>query len=64
MISVKDLKESDLFKGLDTKKLQRFVKHFTEGNFQAGEMIFLQGKPARNLYILLEGEVILGVYET
>ena len=61
MISIKDLRESDLFKGLDGKQLQLFIKHFTEGNFQSGEMIFFQGKPARNLYILLEGEVTLGI---
>jgi CRP-like cAMP-binding protein len=61
MISTKDLKEADLFKGLNTKQLQLFVKHFAEGNFQREEMIFSQGKPAQNLYILFEGEVILGI---
>lgn len=61
MIPIKDLKEADLFKGLNAKQLQLFNKHFTEMNFQAGEVIFSQGAPAQNLYILLEGEVTLGI---
>jgi CRP-like cAMP-binding protein len=61
MISIKDLKEADLFKGLDTKQLQLFGKHFTEVNFKVGETVFAQGEPAQNLYILLEGEVTLGI---
>jgi len=61
MISIRDLKEAELFKGLDAKQLQLFGKHFTEMNFQAGEGVFSQGDPAQNLYILLEGEVTLGI---
>src|SRR4030042_5186131 len=61
MNSIKDLKETDLFKGLDTKQLQLLGKHFTERNFQTGEAVFSQGGPAENLYILLEGEVTLGI---
>jgi CRP-like cAMP-binding protein len=61
MISIKDLKEADLFKGLSTKQLQLFDKHFTEVNFKAGETVFTQGEPAQNLYILMDGEVILGI---
>jgi CRP-like cAMP-binding protein len=61
MNSIKDLKETDLLRGLDMKQLQLFDKHFTEKNFQAGEAVFSQGGPAQNLYILLEGEVNLGI---
>lgn len=61
MVSIRDLKEADLFKGLNTKQLQLFGKYFKEENFETGEVIFSQGEPARNLYILLEGEVTLGV---
>ena len=61
MIPIKELKETILFKGLNTKQLQLFHKHFTEENFQTGEVIFSQGEPAQSLYILLEGEVSLGV---
>lgn len=61
MIAIKDLKEADLFKGLNTRQLQLFGKHFTEVNFKAGETIFTQGESAQNLYILLEGEVTLGI---
>ena len=61
MISIKDVKEADLFKGLNVKQLQRLSKHFIEKGFQAEEVIFSQGEPARNLYILMEGEVTLGI---
>jgi CRP-like cAMP-binding protein len=61
MIPVKELKEADLFKKLSTRQLQQMGKHFTEENFEAGEVIFTQGEAAKNLYILLEGEVTLGI---
>jgi CRP-like cAMP-binding protein len=61
MNSIKDLKETDLFKGLDTKQLQLLGKLFTEEYFHTGEAVFSQGGPAENLYILLEGEVTLGI---
>ncbi len=61
MISMKDLKETDLFKGLNTRQLQLFVKHLREEELKTGEVIFYQGSPAQNLFILLEGEVILGI---
>ena len=61
MVPIKDLKEADLFKTLNTEQLQPFRKHFTEENFETGEVIFLQGGQAKNLYILLEGEVTLDV---
>ncbi len=61
MTSIKDLKEAELFMGLNARQLQLFSKHFMEKNFQAGEAAFAQGEPAENLYILLEGEVTLGI---
>jgi len=61
MITIKELKEADLFKRLNTKQLQRLGKHLDEKSFQTGEIIFSQGEPAQSLYILLEGEVTLGV---
>ena len=61
MVPIKDLKEAELFNALNTKQLQPFRKHFTEENFETGEVIFSQGKQAKNLYILLEGEVTLDV---
>ena len=61
MNALKDLRESDLFKGLDMKQLKLFGKHFTKKTFEAGELVFVQGGLAENLYILLEGEVTLGI---
>jgi len=61
MIAARDLKEADLFKGLNTKQLQLLAKHFTEQNFLSGQVVFSQGTPSENLYVLLEGEVTLAV---
>ena len=61
MIPVKDLKEANLFKKLNTRELQQLGKHFTEESFEAGDVIFTQAEVAKNLYILLEGEVTLGI---
>jgi CRP/FNR family transcriptional regulator len=61
MISIKDLKEAELFKGLNSKQLQRLGKHFIEEDFQNGQVVFLQGTPAEQLYIFLDGEVSLGI---
>jgi len=61
MISIKDLKEADLLKGLSVKQLQTLSKHFMEEGFQVGEVIFHQGERAQKLYILVEGEVTLGI---
>lgn len=58
---IKDLKEADLFKGLDMKQLQLYSKHFTEKSFESGALVFAQGGHAENLYVLLEGEVTLGI---
>jgi CRP-like cAMP-binding protein len=55
------VKEADLFRELNVKQLQRLSKNFIETSFQAGEVIFSQGEPAQKLYILVEGEVILGI---
>jgi len=61
MIPIKELKGADLFKKLNTRQLQQLGKHFVEKRFEAGEIIFAQGEAAKNLYILLEGEVTLGI---
>jgi len=61
MISITVLKEATLFKGLNTKQLQLFARHFREEEFDAGEVIYSQGSQAENLFILLEGEVALGI---
>lgn len=61
MISIKDVKEADLFRGLNVKQLRQLSKHFVEKSYQPGEVIFSQGEPAQKLYILMEGEVTLGI---
>ncbi len=61
MISLKDLKEAELFKGLNSNQLQRLGKHFLEEDFPVGQTVFSQGTPAEKLYILLDGEVSLGI---
>ena len=61
MTIIKDLKEADLFKDLTAYQIQRIAKHVEEQSFQPQDVIFSQGEPAQHLYILLEGEVTLGV---
>jgi CRP-like cAMP-binding protein len=61
MISLKDLKEVELFRGLNSKQLQRFGKHLLEEDFSIGQTVFSQGTPAEKLYFLLDGEVSLGI---
>jgi CRP-like cAMP-binding protein len=61
MISSKDLKEAELFKGLNSKQLQCLIKHLMEEDFQIGQVVFSQGTPAEKLYILLDGQVSLGI---
>ena len=55
------MKEAILLKGLNTRELQLYVRHFKEEEFKAGDVIFLQGSRAQNLYILIDGEVALGI---
>jgi CRP-like cAMP-binding protein len=61
MISIRDLKEAELFKGLNSKQLQYLTKHLIEEEFQIGQVVFSQGAPAEKLYILLDGQVSLGI---
>jgi CRP/FNR family transcriptional regulator len=61
MVSMKELRDADLFRGLNKNQLQLLIKHANEEHFAAGEVIFFQGEIAQNLYVLLEGEVSLGV---
>lgn len=61
MISIKDLKEAELFKGLNSKQLQSLSKHLIEEDFQIGQVVFSQGTPAEKLYVLLDGQVSLGI---
>ncbi len=61
MVSIKDMQTADLFKTLSSRQLQPFRKHFTEESSETGDVLFLQGEQAKNLYILLEGEVTLAV---
>jgi hypothetical protein len=43
------------------RQLRLFDKHFTEKTFETRGLVFTQGGLAENLYILLEGEVTLGI---
>ncbi len=58
---IKDLKETDLFKDLTAYQIQQVAKLAEERSFQPQDVIFSQGETAKHLYILLEGEITLGV---
>jgi len=61
MILMKELRDADLFKGLNKNQLQLLLKHAKEEQFEVGKVIFSQGEVAQDLHVLLEGEVSLGV---
>lgn len=48
-----------IFEGLDCNQLHQLSPFFAECQFPKDYVIFEQGQPAENLYILLEGEVVI-----
>jgi len=48
-----------LFPSFEKEKIQRFAEHFSQKSFQADEVIYYQGAPSQDLYIVQSGEVQL-----
>ena len=47
------------FKGLNAGQLQLLTKSAWEMQFEAGQTIFREGRPANRFYLILEGDVLL-----
>src|SRR4030042_440281 len=59
MTVLNTLKESELLGGLETSKLRKLVSLCHEEFFREGTMVFKEGDEAKDLYILMEGKVVL-----
>jgi len=59
MIGLEALRKSDLFEGLGDDELIAIAKLAREVTCEAGEIIFREGDPARDLYIVREGRVAI-----
>lgn len=54
-----DYAQLSIFEGLDCNQINQLSPYFTECQFPKDQVIFEQGQPAENLYILLDGEVVI-----
>jgi len=59
MISASQLKEFSFFKGFDDAELEKIAAVAEEETFDAGAQMYQKGDPARALFMVLEGKIIL-----
>ncbi len=59
MLSTNHLKGFSYFKGFSDPELEKLAATATEETYDAGIQIYKTGDPARNLYLIQEGKVIL-----
>ena len=57
MVLLKDLKMSEIFDGLTDVELENIREMAKEKEYEAGKRIFEEKSIAKNLYLVLEGEV-------
>jgi CRP-like cAMP-binding protein len=61
MVSPEWLKKTELFDTLEESQLNALLSNSSVKSYSQGETIFLQGEDAKQLYILIQGEVDLTV---
>ena len=59
MISASQLKEFEFFKGFDDAELELIATVAKEETFDAGAQMYQNGDPARAIFLVLEGKIIL-----
>lgn len=59
MISIETLRRYKLFAGQDYEMLKQIAMLGSEEIAEAGDWLFHQGAPARNLYLVLDGTVVM-----
>lgn len=59
MVSTQALKRARLLEGLSDNELEKIASLSREEKYRAGAIIFEEGDPARNLYIVEEGKIAL-----
>jgi len=61
MAIIDELKNSDLFGGLEAAYLERLSSLCRGGSYRQGTIIFKEGDEAKELYILTDGRVVLEI---
>ncbi len=59
MVPVELVEDLDIFKKFSTDELARFLKICSVEEYQVGQSLFLEGSPAKNLWVVIEGNVEL-----
>jgi len=59
MVSVDLLKQYTLFKGFSEEQIKKLADIATKESYKAGFQLWEKGDPAKNLYLLEEGKIIL-----
>ena len=59
MISVDLLKIFGFLKGFSDGELEKFAEIATEESYKAGFQVYKKGDPAKNLYLVEEGKIIM-----
>ncbi|MCK9195716.1 MAG: cyclic nucleotide-binding domain-containing protein [Syntrophales bacterium] len=61
MVTANVLKEFNFFKDFTNEQLERLSSITAEETYAAGSQMYKKGDPARSLYILLEGKVVMSL---
>jgi CRP-like cAMP-binding protein len=61
MGSIDELSKVELFEGLSPEQLTRISEACEIANFSKGEQLFREGEQAKNLFILLEGKIVIQI---
>jgi len=59
MVTAKDLKEFKFFEGFTDNQLEKLTAIATLESYEAGVQMYKNGDPAKNLYMCLEGKVVM-----
>lgn len=59
MISANQLKEFAFFKGFSDRELEKLATVAKEETYEAGTQMYKNGDPARSLFLLQEGKIVL-----
>src|SRR5512136_285974 len=59
MVSVDRLKQYNVFKGFSEEQIKKVADIATEESYKAGFQLWKKGDPARNLYLVEVGKIVL-----
>jgi CRP-like cAMP-binding protein len=61
MVSADRLKQYKLFKGFSEEQIKKLADIATEESYKAGFQLWEKGDPAKNLYLLESGKIVLAM---